>query len=80
MALVSAISMSVVDDRGKSESVRVFVPATSTLSEIQAFSNELVTALNSITGGFVESSTVTLNLSLPAGIRSGADSDAHSYV
>jgi hypothetical protein len=76
MALVSAISMSVVDDRGKSESVVVYVPADATLEEIQAFSNELVTALNSVTGGFIESSTVTINLSLPAGIRSGADADA----
>jgi len=75
MALVSAISLSVVDDRGKSESIRVFVPATATLAQIQAYSNVLVAAIEDTTGGYIEGATVTVGLTLPAGTRTEAAND-----
>lgn len=76
MALVSGISLSVVDDRGKSESVRIFVPADATLAEIQSLSDLAVAALEDITGGYVESATVAIGLTLPAGTRTSANADA----
>lgn len=80
MALVSAISISVVDDRGKSESVNVFVPNDATLAEIQALSNLLVAALEDITGGYVAGASVQVGLSLPAGTRTTAAADAFNTV
>lgn len=75
MALVSVISVTVMDAAGSRESVRFPVAAAATLAEIQALSDDIVAAFEDLTGGFVESASVTLALSLPAGTRISASDD-----
>jgi len=75
MALVSVISISVVDAAGERESVRFPVPNDATVAEVQALSDDIVAAFEDLTGGYVESSAVTLALTLPAGTRISASDD-----
>jgi hypothetical protein len=75
MALVSYITFAMRDYAGKPATVRVFVPATATLAEIQALSDAIATEINPITGGVIESASVQLSLTLPGGLRTTALDD-----
>jgi hypothetical protein len=82
MALVSAISYSLEDYSGDSRSVRVYVPATATLAEIQALSDVLAAELDAITGMKIIGASVDLALTLPGGLKAAAvtDTDAERGV
>jgi hypothetical protein len=69
VALVSMISYSITDDAGKRSTARVFVPATTSLANIQAFSDEFAALLDDVTGGVIQSAGVTLGLTLPGGLK-----------
>lgn len=72
MALTSAISYSLQDYSGDVRSVRVYVPAASTLAQIQALSDVLAAELDAITGMLIIGASVSLSLDLPVGLKPSA--------
>lgn len=72
MALVNSISYSLTDYSGDGRGVRIFTPATYTLAEMQSLSDAIAAELDAITGMVIEGASVSLALTLPAGIKANA--------
>ena len=67
---INLISVQIIDDAGRSDSVLISVPDTTTLAEIQAWLDTNATYIDGITGGKLNKASVSLALTLPAGLKS----------
>lgn len=76
MAQTSLISISVFDAAGKGDTVRVFVPGTTTLAEVGAIVTAFAPILDVVTGGAIKSASVQLPLTLPGGLKANATADS----
>jgi len=80
MALVSVASIGIVDSSGNRKTLPVYFPATNTLAEIQTEINSLVPLLDTAIAGKIADASVTLALTLPAGLKAnavGGDNTVH---
>lgn len=69
MALVNIISFSVRDSDGDSASIPIYVDTGMTIAEYQAFVTFFAPLLDSVLGSQIDSSTLTLNMTLPGGLK-----------
>lgn len=69
MALVHVVSIGIKDADGDSKRVPLYVPATLTLTDIQAFANGAMTVLDAAIEGAITDALVTLALTMPGGLR-----------
>lgn len=75
MALVTTLSVPVIDDAGKIKRVPVHFPATVTLAQIQAYSDTFAVAIDDVVGGILSAPTVTFQLTLPGGLDVAVTAD-----
>lgn len=80
MALVTMLSYSMIDDAGKRDTVRVFLPANTSLADCQTFSDTFAADLDAVTGAVIESAAVSLALTLPGGLKVTAVADSFKQV
>lgn len=76
MALSTLLSIAIVDDGGNRDTHNIFFAATLTKANIEAFLAQYAPLLDSITGGIIESATITEAVSLPAGLKAAAVADS----
>ena len=69
MAEVDFITISLIDHKGKTASVQVFMPTGLTLAEIDALSDDICTNLDAIVGATINGAAVSKQLTLPAGLK-----------
>lgn len=69
MALVNIISFSIRDDDGDVASIPVYVDTGLTVVEYQLLVTNLAPLIDAVIGGVIDAATLTLNMSLPAGLK-----------
>jgi hypothetical protein len=72
---VHLISAKLVDDGNKRGTVKVFVPATLTLAQVQAYVSAMLPNLDVVTGAKIVGAAVNLALTLPGGLKANAIAD-----
>lgn len=72
MANVHLLSVRVLDEDGTVGNVNVFLPATNTLAEVQAFADAFISDLDAITAAKIDAATVALALTLPGALKANA--------
>jgi len=75
MANTNILSYSVTDGIGEVASVPIYFPTGLTVAQIQGASDLLVALLDPCIDGKVSAATLTLNLTLPGGLKSAAAGD-----
>jgi hypothetical protein len=63
------ISVNIVDFNGKSKPMPVFVSSGTTLAQAQAYLDDLLPLLDLVTAGKIESATISLPLTIVAGLK-----------
>lgn len=76
MAAVSIITYSLRDDAGKRSSVAVYVPATGTQAQVEALADAIAATLDAVSGAVIEGISLTLNHTLPGGLKAVTVADA----
>lgn len=72
----SLLSIKVIDDAGKSKSVPVFFTSSVTPANIQTFATAFMPLLDAVIDGLIESATVTLDITVPSGLKSAPVTDS----
>lgn len=65
----SLLSVKVVDDAGKSKTVPVFFTSSVTPANIQTFATDFIPLLDATIDGMITEATVTLDITVPGGIK-----------
>lgn len=68
MALVTTLSIPVIDDAGKIKRIPIHFPATVTLAQVQAYSDAFLAAADDVLGGIFSAPSVQFELTLPGGL------------
>jgi hypothetical protein len=76
VAEVSIITFSLRDDAGKRSSVPVYVPATGTEAQVSALADVLAEAIDNVTGAVIESISISMAHTLPAGLKAVTVADS----
>lgn len=69
MALVDVVSFGILDFAGAAKSFPIYVPASATLTQIQAWVTAGAPILDALIDGQIETASVTLALTLPGGLK-----------
>jgi len=69
MALVSVISLSIVDYAGNKKSLPIYVPATTTLAAAQVIADKVMASIDQVIDGQIIQASVQLGLTLETGIK-----------
>lgn len=72
MAEVNLISIQIADSGGLTGNVLVPVPTGLTIAEIQTYVDAMLPNLDVVTGGKINKASVSLALTLPAGLKANA--------
>lgn len=72
MALVSIISFGITDFAGKRKSFPIYVPATATLAQMQAWATAGAPILDALIDGKIDDVSFTLAGTLPGGLKADA--------
>jgi len=72
MAQTNLVSIQVTDDAGNVGNVLLSFPATSSLANIQSFVDGFCAHLDAVTGAKITKASVSLALTLPAGLKASA--------
>jgi len=72
----SLLSIKVLDDAGKSKTVPAFFTSSVTPANIQTFATSFIPLLDAVIDGVVESATVTLDITVPGGIKTTPVTDS----
>ena len=76
MALSTLLSIAIIDDAGNRDTHNLFFAATLTKANIESFLAQYAPLLDNITGGVIESATITEAVALPAGLKAVVDPDS----
>lgn len=69
MALVNIVSFSFTDSDGDSNTVPFYMDTGLTIAEYQAFVTSMAPTLDALTGSLIDGAALTINLSLPGGLK-----------
>lgn len=72
MALVNIVSFSLTDSDGDSNTVPFYIDTGLTIAEYQAFVDDIAPKLDAVTGSVIDAVTLTINLSVPGGVKGSA--------
>lgn len=72
----SLLSVKVRDDAGKSKTVPVFFTSSVTPANIQTFATAFIPLLDDVVDGVVESASLTLDITVPSGIKTDPVTDS----
>jgi hypothetical protein len=80
MALVSVIGVAMQDYAGDEKSMPLYIPATTSLGDIQTAMTALLPNLDAVTNAVILRSFVTIELTLPGGLKGAAltNQDIHN--
>lgn len=73
MAEVNLLSIEVRDYVGGTKTIPLYFPATATLAQMQAFADDFLPKLSPTIDAYIVSASVTLQLTLPSGLDTTAD-------
>ena len=76
MALSTLLSIAIIDDAGNRDTHNLFFAATLTKANIESFLALYAPLLDNITGGVIESATITEAVALPAGLKAAVVADS----
>lgn len=77
MAQVNLITFSILDDKSTRGQVNIFVPTGMTLAEYAAYVTATAPKLDLVTGGQIMSASLTLQMTLPGGLKASPIADDH---
>ena len=80
MANTDFISFSLIDYKGDVGQVVVHVPTGETLTDLQTYANAVATDLDGITGMQIQSASLSLNLTIPGGLKATPVDDVDKEV
>lgn len=72
MALVSTVSIGIVDHNGDRKPIPLYIPATVTLAALATILDSTLNALDDAIDGKIDSVSVNLALALPSGLKGAA--------
>lgn len=72
---VHLVSISVIDDGGKTDTVKVYVPDSLTIDQVQAWVNVFLPDLDVVTAAKINRAGVNLGLTLPGGLKANPVAD-----
>lgn len=72
MALTNLLSIQVTDADGKSKTIPLYFPDTTTLADLQDYADTFLPNLDAVIDGKITQATVTLQLTLVGGLKASA--------